>query len=115
SKTTGPISLVFDDANSSNLLHLMKRFDIQDLTGLRLSVAGSHEQVIEHVKKNPGAIGFVGMSWISDGKEAAAIELSQDLYVMGVGNDEAKDAANDYFFPFQDDLKARNYPLSRDL
>lgn len=114
-KGTGPISLVFDDANSSNLLYLANRFGIKDFGSLRISVAGSHSKVIDHVKNNPRAIGFIGMNWISDGKELATRELARDLYVMGVGADSAKIDSVRYFYPFQEDLRNGTYPLSRQL
>lgn len=114
-KASGPISLVFDDANSSNLLYFARRFNLTDFKGLKISVAGSHRDVIEYVKTNPSAVGFVGMNWISDGKESDLNELSQDLYVMGVGKDAAGEDTTKYFFPFQEDLQNGRYPLSRNL
>lgn|SRR5690606_9720711 len=112
SSRTGVINLVFDDANSSNLIYLSRFFNISDFTGLRISVAGSHQKVVDHVKENPSSIGFIGMSWISDGKELATQELAENLYVIGIGNDTLN---TEYYYPFQEDLESRKYPLAREL
>ncbi|GAA4433827.1 substrate-binding domain-containing protein [Ravibacter arvi] len=114
-KRSGPISLVFDDANSSNLLYLSRLLKVTDFNTLKISVAGSHQKVIEHVKQNPGAIGFIGMNWISDGKEQSARDRADKLYVIGVGREAGKDSATTYYYPFQEDLGNGNYPLAREL
>ena len=112
SEKTGAINLVFDDANSSNLIYLSRLFNITDFRDLRISVAGSHQQVVDHVKQNPSSIGFIGMSWISDGKELSSQQLAEYLYVIGVARDSAE---NKYYYPFQEDLQSKYYPLAREL
>ncbi len=114
-KGNGAISLVFDDANSSNLLYFSNRFGVTDFNNLKISVAGSHQKVVDYVKRNPGAIGFIGMSWISDGKELATRELADNLYVMGVGLQSPGDSATRFYYPYQQDLGDGKYPLAREL
>lgn len=114
-KGTGAISLVFDDANSSNLLYFSKRFGVTDFNSLKVSVAGSHQKVVDYVKQNPGAIGFIGMNWISDGKELSTRELADNLYVMGVGSPGTDGLPVQFYYPFQQDLEEGKYPLAREL
>lgn len=114
-KGSGPVNLVFDDANSSNLLYFSGRFGVTDFNNLKISVAGSHQKVIDYVKHNPGTIGFIGMNWISDGKELSTRELSDNLYVMGVGSSNPGDSAARFYYPFQQDLGDGRYPLAREL
>jgi len=114
-KGTGPISLVFDDANSSNLLYFSQRFGVTDFNNLKVSVAGSHQKVVDYVKQNPRAIGFIGMNWISDGKELSTRELSENLYVIGVGSSGKDSTAVQFYYPFQQDLAEGKYPLAREL
>ncbi len=114
-KGSGPISVVFDDANSSNLLYLSNFFHVTDFSNLKISVAGSHQKVVDYVKQNPRAIGFIGMNWISDGKELATRELADNLYVMGVGDAKQADSTAAFYYPFQQDLESRKYPLAREL
>jgi len=106
------IVLVFDNANSSNLNFIMKKFGLSDVKGLNIFSAGSNKKVIEYVKQHPNALGFIGVSWISDGEAPLTAELSQGLRVMGVA-EKPNPAKEDYYQPFQDDLKWRRYPLHR--
>ncbi len=106
------IVLVFDNANSSNLNFIMKKFGLSDVKGLNIFSAGSNKKVIEYVKQHPNALGFIGVSWISDGEAPLTAELSQGLRVMGVA-EKPNPAQEDYYQPFQDDLKWRRYPLHR--
>ena len=108
------IVLVFDNANSSNLNFIMKKFGLTDVKGLNIFSAGSNKKVIEYVRQNPNALGFVGVNWISDGNSPLTAELSKGLRVMGV-SDKNKPTKQDYFQPFQQDLRFKNYPLSRKI
>lgn len=112
-KGSGPIRLVFDDANSSNLLYFTRRFGLSDFNGLNIYVAGSHKDVVDYVKQNPRSIGFIGMNWISDGKEVEAVRLSENLNVLGIRIDSSGTSRTVY--PFQEDLSNGDYPLSREL
>ena len=84
SNQTGPITLVFDYANSSNLNFMLKRFSVKDVKALRLYTSNSNEKVIDFVKENRSAIGFIGVNWISDGNAALTDELSSGLRVLGL-------------------------------
>ena len=115
SNQTGLITLVFDDANASNLNFIRDKFKIKDLKNLRLIAAGSNEKVISEVKKNPLYLGFVGVNWIGDGHSVISEELSKGLNVFGISKKDKPDSISDYYQPFQSGLEFRNYPLSRDV
>jgi phosphate transport system substrate-binding protein len=106
------IVLVFDNANSSNLNFIMKKFGLTDVKGLNIFSAGSNKKVIEYVRENPNALGFIGVNWISDGDVPLTAELSKGLRVMGV-SEKANPTKEDYYQPFQRDLKYKTYPLHR--
>jgi phosphate transport system substrate-binding protein len=108
------IVLVFDNANSSNLNFIMKKFGLADVKGLNIFSAGSNKKVIEYVRENPNALGFIGVNWISDGDVPLTAELSQGLRVMGV-SEKANPTEEDYFQPFQRDLRYKTYPLHRKI
>ena len=95
-----PITLVFDNANSSNLTFIMQKFGLTDVKGLNLFSAGSNKKVIEYISQNPNAMGFIGVNWISDGDVPLTAELSKNLRVMGVAG-KANPANEDYFQPFR--------------
>lgn len=110
---SGPITLVFDNNNSSNLEFILRRFQIRDVRNLRIFTARSNREVIDFVRKNPSALGFIGVNWISDGDEPLTAELSRDLRVVGVSDKVNPTKRADYFQPFQADLGMQRYPLRR--
>ncbi|GAB2550644.1 PstS family phosphate ABC transporter substrate-binding protein [Spirosoma aerophilum] len=110
---TSPITLVFDNNNSSNLEFVLKTFNVKDVKRLRIFTTRSNREVIDFVRKNPSAIGFIGVNWISDGDEPLSVELARDLHVMGVSSKVNPTKRDDYFQPFQEDLGMQRYPLRR--
>jgi phosphate transport system substrate-binding protein len=113
SQQSGPITLVFDNANSSNLDYMIERFDIKDVSKLPIYTSASNEKVIDHVRKNRSSIGFIGVNWISDGDASLTRELSEGLRVLGVSDKENPKGIQDYAQPFQRDLRNGKYPLAR--
>lgn len=110
---SGPITLVFDNNNSSNLEFVLNTFKVKDVKNLRIFTTHSNREVIEFVRKNPSALGFIGVNWISDSDEPLSVELAQDLRVMGVSDKVNPQKRDDYFQPFQEDLGMLRYPLRR--
>lgn len=113
SNQQSPITLVFDNNNSSNLDFILDTLKVTDLKNLRIFTTKSNREVIEFVRKNPSALGFIGVNWISDSDEPLSVELASDLRVMGVSNKENPTGRADYFQPFQEDLGMQRYPLRR--
>lgn len=111
----GLITLVFDNANASNLNYILHKFNITNIQNLRIISSGSNEKVIEDVKSNPLHLGFIGVNWISDGHSLASEELSKGIHVMGVAKKANPDSLSDYIQPFQGGLEFKRYPLFRDL
>lgn len=113
STQSGPITLVFDNANSSNLNFMIQQFGIKDVTKIPLYTSNSNEEVIEHVRKNRSSIGFIGVNWISDGDARLTSELSKGLRVLGVSKEKNPTSLADYAQPFQRALRNGTYPLAR--
>ena len=99
-----PITLVFDNNNSSNLEFVLNTFKVKDLKNIRIFTTHSNREVIDFVRKNPSALGFIGVNWISDSDEPLSVELARDLRVMGVSDKLNPTKRDDYFQPFQEDL-----------
>lgn len=115
SNQSGPVSLVFDNPNSSNLDYVLTKFGVKSLEGLRISTANSNRGVIEFVRKHPEAIGFIGVNWISDGDGPVSAELSRAIRVVGLSEKENPGSRADYYQPFQQSLGLKDYPLRRDV
>ncbi len=112
---TGPVTLVFDNGNGSNIDLILRTFKIKTIDGIRISTAKSNREVITYVRENPRALGFIGVNWISDGDAALTTELSRDLRVLGVSDKVNPTTIKDYFQPFQRSLGLQDYPLRRPL
>ncbi|GAB4015399.1 PstS family phosphate ABC transporter substrate-binding protein [Spirosoma koreense] len=110
---SAPITLVFDNNNSSNLEFVLNKFNVKDVSKLRIFTTHSNREVIDFVRKNPSALGFIGVNWISDSDEPLSVELARDLRVMGVSDKANPTTRDDYFQPFQEDLGMQRYPLRR--
>ena len=108
-----PITLVFDNNNSSNLDFILDTLKTTDVRNLRIFTTKSNREVIDFVRKNPSALGFIGVNWISDSDEPLSVKLAEDLRVMGVSNKVNPAGRSDYFQPFQEDLGMQRYPLRR--
>lgn len=113
SNQTGPITLVFDNNNSSNLEFMLKTFAVKHMTELRIFTSRSNEEVIKYVRTNPSALGFIGVNWISDSEGPLTAQLSQGLRVLGVSAKDKPTGRADYFQPFQRSLGLKDYPLIR--
>ncbi len=109
----GPITLVFDNNNSSNLAFVLDTMQQRDVSKLRIFTTRSNREVINFVRQNPSALGFIGVNWISDGDEPLSAELSRDLRVVGLSNNANAVKRADFYQPFQEDLGMQRYPLRR--
>lgn len=115
SNQKGAITLVFDNANSSNLNFVMTKFNLKTIQNLRITSAGSNKNVVDNIKKNPLSLGIIGVNWISDGHEKLARELSEGIKVLGVSQKSNPASVAEYYQPFQNGLELKNYPLTRDV
>ncbi|CAG5012353.1 hypothetical protein DYBT9275_05159 [Dyadobacter sp. CECT 9275] len=115
SNQTGLITLVFDNVNASNLNFVMNKFGLKDINHLRIIAAGSNERVIESVRSNPLYLGFIGVSWISNGHELRSENLSRGIKVMGISVSDNPKSVAEYIQPFQAGLEFKKYPLHRDV
>lgn len=108
------IVLVFDNANSSNLTYVRKKFDLRGDLDKRIYSANSSRNVVSYVQKNENAIGVIGASWISDSDDPQQQQFKRDVTVVSIA---AKDdpTIDDYFQPYAAYLQTKQYPLHRDL
>ena len=112
--------VVFDKSNSSNLAFLRTKLGINQ-EKIPVFAAGSNEKVVEYVRNKKGALGVIGMSWISDKDSPLAIAIRKKIRIMWV----ADRGADEYFLPYQSELMNKidtvhkklyqNYPLARKI
>lgn len=104
------INVVFDNANSANFNYLHKMIDNAPLSSNVFAVK-SNEQVIKHVKSNPGSIGIIGVNWISDHDDKNVLNFLKGVRVMWV----SKTADGEAFQPYQAYIYTKEYPLTREM
>lgn len=103
------IVIVLDNANSSNYNFLKSKFEIADISKLKIFGTKSNLAIIEQVGKRENALGVVSFSWISEDNEA-----NQKL-LAGVKILPIQDSTGKAYFASQTSLAQNLYPLSREV
>lgn len=124
----GDISVVFDHAGSSTVKYMRDSILGGGEFGANVYAQGSPDAVFKAVADNPGAVGIIGVSWISDdlrtreySREQRAIEsqssdptelnFSEKVKVVAVrGNNEVT-----AYKPYQAYIFDGSYPLFRQI
>lgn len=113
-KSSQKISFVFDSDNSSNLQYLLDTLRIADKKQTPIYAVKSNKEVIEYIQKTPGAIGVIGVNWISDIDDPEHPRFMNGIKVMGVAKKATTDLEQ-YFQPFQYAIALKKYPLNRNV
>ncbi|MEO5948547.1 MAG: substrate-binding domain-containing protein [Chitinophagaceae bacterium] len=74
--------------------------------------ARSSEGVIEYVSKNPGVIGFIGVSWIGNPEDETQLSFLKKVKVVNI---ESTDMPGSYVKAYQANIYLKRYPMVRDL
>ena len=104
---------VFDGTEATSTV----RFIVDSvLAGKKLSskttAAKSSAQVIDYVASTPGAIGFIGVSWIGNKEDSAQLSFLSKVKVARL---ESIDKPGSYVLPYQVNIYEKRYPMVRDL
>ncbi len=101
------ITVVFDDPGSSTVRFIQDSILRGAKLGPNVFAAKTADSVIAYVKKNPAALGFVGMPYVFTGDE----DFRQDVRVGAIKND----TTGEFLKPFQAYVALQTYPLTRTL
>lgn len=104
-------TVVFDNEGSSTLKFIKDSLMRNEPLGKNLYAAKGNEEVIQYVMKNPEAIGFVGLSFVSDTMDSTAERFSTKIQIAGILNDSTQQ----YYKPYQADIALKLYPLVRKM
>ncbi len=74
--------------------------------------ARSSEGVIDYVSKNPGVIGFIGVSWIGNPEDTAQLSFLKKVKIAAL---ESTDMPGSYVKAYQANIYLKRYPMVRDL
>lgn len=111
---SGKIQIVFDNGNSSNLRYISEKFGCDSIARKQFYSANGNENVVDYVMKNKGALGVIGVNWISDGDDSTAKSFTNRIKVVAIGASEDS-KLSEYYQPYQAYLAQGFYLLSRDL
>ncbi len=74
--------------------------------------ARSSEEVIDYIAKTPGAVGFIGVSWVGNKDDAAQLGFLKKVKLVNI---ESAYLPGKYVLPYQVNIYDGNYPMVRDL
>lgn len=103
--------VVFDNQGSSTLRFLMDSLLRGQALGTNVYAAKGNDSVISYIAQNPDAIGFVGVSYVSDFSDIEGLAFIKQVQVASVYNDSLQQ----YFKPYQAYIAPNYYPLTRNL
>ena len=110
----GKIQVVFDHPNSSTVRYVIDSVCRGDTLSDRCRAAGTNRQVIDYVARTPGALGVIGVNWISEEQDSLCKDFKKDIQVMRISRSRMPSCQNSYQ-PYQYYLYTGQYPLRRDI
>jgi phosphate transport system substrate-binding protein len=107
---TLPKQIVFDQNGSANFNFMINMLQIGQL-GQNVSALKSNQEVINYVKTHPGTMGIIGLNWISDQEDPAALAFMNGLRIASVYDTDPQTACK----PYAGFIYTKEYPLIRDI
>lgn len=104
-------TVVFDNQGSSTLRFMIDSILNGEQLGKNVYAANSNDSVINYVKQNPNAIGFVGVSYASDFEDSTGLNFINTVRIAAIYNDSLQK----YYQPYQAFIAPNKYPLTRNL
>lgn len=109
-KTGGKITLVFDNAQSSTVQYIQDSVMKGGTITKNAFAQKTNEEVIAYVRKNPNALGIIGVNWISDSQDEDNLEFSKDIFPVEIRN---VDSSAYYYAPHPGYIATHLYPMRR--
>jgi phosphate transport system substrate-binding protein len=104
-------TVVFDNQGSSTLRYVMDSIIPGEKLGANVFAAKGNDSVIAYVQNNPEAIGFLGVSYVSDYNDPEGLAFIKNVKVVSVLN---RKSLNPYR-PYQAYIAPNDYSLTRNL
>lgn len=113
-EASGPdlIIPVFDHIGGNNFLSIKNKL-LPDLNNMPSHIRSlkSPSAVLEWVAGHKNAMGFVGVNWIADDNDTSGFKYLRRLNILKVEGDSDKN----YHYPFQSQIKAKQYPFRQKI
>ena len=104
-------TVVFDNQGSSTLRYMMDSLLKGEPLGANVFAAKGNDSVIAYVANNPDAIGFVGVSYVSDFEDPEGLAFIKTIQVVSIYNDTLQK----FYKPYQAYIAPNYYKLTRNL
>jgi phosphate transport system substrate-binding protein len=105
-------TVVFDNSASSTVRFVNDSILKGDKLGPNVFAAQGNKEVVDYVIKNPDAIGFVGLGYVSDSNDPANTgAFIKSVRVVALKND----STGEFLQPYQAYIALKTYPLTRSL
>lgn len=104
-------TVVFDNQGSSTLRYVTDSLIPGQKLGANVFAAKGNDSVIKYVANNPDAIGFVGVSHVSDYNDTEGLAFIKDVKVAAIVHDSLQKE----YKPYQAYIAPDWYPLTRNL
>lgn len=105
-----PVKMVFDRVASANFNYLVNLSEKKSLSK-SVYALNSNQEVINYVKSNPNALGFIGVNWISDQEDLEVMNFLDSLKVLYVSEKTGQTG----FQPYAGTIWTKEYPLHREM
>lgn len=107
------IKLIFDNYNSGVINYLKNKFSTDSFLKKNSFAVQNSEGVVDYVSANKTALGFLGVSWISDGDDPKNLTFLKKINVLEVSHPDTSVKGGRYYQPFQAYIATGDYPLVR--
>jgi phosphate transport system substrate-binding protein len=109
-----PVKVVFDHPGSCNARSIQEKFGVTQLPSWCYSEQTT-EKVIEFVHNNPGSLGVISLSWISDAEDSTCARYRQLIRPLGIIDPTNVIKPDMPRRPYQAYVFDGSYPLRRDV
>jgi len=110
----GKIEVIFDNKNSSILRYLLDSLCSGTTLSSQLYALDSNIDVVNYIANHLNAIGFIGVSWISDQDDTTQMSFLNRIHVIALSEKNQATSDNSYK-PYQAYIYQGIYPLSRNV
>lgn len=117
----GAATIVFDNSSSSTRRYVRDSVLAGQQVANTAFATKTNEELIDYVASHPGAVGFIGVNWISDHDDPAVRKFLKRVSVAALTNKRGGATEADFVQPTQDNVakwrirRAPYYPLCREL
>ncbi len=104
-------TVVFDNQGSSTVRYIADSLIPGEELGANVYAAKGNEAVVDYIAQNPDAIGFIGLSYVSDASDPGTEAFLQKVKIAAIWHDSAQQ----FYKPYQAYIAMDLYPLTREL